>query len=68
MHAFKNGRNTTFFYHPASAAPRLHRADDPTIWRVDDALWALLAPILKSEKERKKPGARGATIGRSSTG
>lgn len=30
--------------------------DDPTIWRVDDALWALLAPILKSEKARTKPG------------
>jgi len=30
--------------------------DHPTIWRVDDALWALLAPILKSEKVRKKPG------------
>jgi len=30
--------------------------DDPTIWRVDDALWAKLAPILKNEKPRKKPG------------
>ena len=30
--------------------------DDPTIWRVDDDLWALLAPILKSAKVRKKPG------------
>jgi|SRR5680860_289713 len=30
--------------------------DDPTIWRVDDDLWALLAPILKSDKARKKPG------------
>lgn len=30
--------------------------DDPTIWRVDDELWALLAPILKSTKPRKKPG------------
>ena len=30
--------------------------DDPTIWRVDDALWAKLAPILKSDKPRKKPG------------
>ena len=30
--------------------------DDPTIWRVDDALWALLAPVLKSDKARKKPG------------
>ena len=30
--------------------------DDPTIWRVDDALWALLAPILASTKPRTKPG------------
>jgi transposase len=30
--------------------------DDPTIWRVDDALWALLAPLLTSDKPRKKPG------------
>ena len=30
--------------------------DDPTIWEVDDELWALLAPILKSTKARKKPG------------
>ncbi len=37
----------------ADAAPE---KDDPTIWRVDDALWALLAPILASTKPRKKPG------------
>lgn len=30
--------------------------DDPTIWRVDDDLWALLAPVLRSTKDRKKPG------------
>jgi transposase len=30
--------------------------DDPTIWRVDDALWADLAPLLHSTKRRKKPG------------
>jgi transposase len=40
---------------PAAAAATTER-DDPTIWRVDDDLWALLAPILKSTKERKKPG------------
>jgi putative transposase len=34
----------------------LPEKDDPTIWRVDDELWALLAPILKSEKLRIKPG------------
>jgi transposase len=37
----------------AEAAPE---KDDPTIWRVDDALWALIAPILACAKPRKKPG------------
>jgi transposase len=41
--------------HAAPAAATTDR-DDPTIWRVDDALWALLAPLLKSEKVRRKPG------------
>jgi transposase len=30
--------------------------DDPTIWRVDDALWAALRPLLVVDKPRKKPG------------
>ena len=30
--------------------------DDPTLWRVDDALWGLLAPVLRVDKPRKKPG------------
>jgi transposase len=30
--------------------------DDPTIWRVDDALWAELQPLLHIAKPRKKPG------------
>lgn len=30
--------------------------DDPTIWRVDDVLWAILASILASDKVRMKPG------------
>jgi len=30
--------------------------EDPTIWAVDDELWALLAPLLKIEKARQKPG------------
>ena len=30
--------------------------DDPTIWRVDDALWAELQPLLHVTKVRKKPG------------
>jgi putative transposase len=41
---------------PQRAAVAAPEKDDPTIWRVDDDLWALLAPILKSEKVRKKPG------------
>ncbi len=30
--------------------------DDPTLWRVDDALWAELQPLLVIDKPRKKPG------------
>ena len=41
---------------PQPAAPAATEKDDPTIWRVDDALWALLAPILACAKPRKKPG------------
>ena len=40
---------------PAAAAATTEQ-DDPTIWRVDDELWALLAPILKRDKARKKLG------------
>lgn len=40
----------------AAAAAAATEKDDPTIWRVEDELWALLAPILKSDKARKKPG------------
>ena len=39
-----------------SAALAAPDKDDPTIWRVDDPLWAKLEPILASTKERKKPG------------
>ena len=39
----------------ALAAPQPTR-DDPTIWRVDDALWAELRPLLVVDKPRKKPG------------
>jgi transposase len=39
----------------AAAAPET-RKDDPTIWRVDDALWAELQPLLVVDKPRKKPG------------
>ncbi len=30
--------------------------DDPTIWAVDDALWAVLQPLLVITKSRKKSG------------
>jgi transposase len=41
---------------PQPAASAATEKDDPTIWRVDDVLWAKLAPILKCDKVRKKPG------------
>jgi len=40
--------------HPAAEAAT--EKDDPTIWRVDDALWAILRPILTISKPRKKSG------------
>jgi transposase len=39
---------------PSPAPPTTK--DDPTIWRVDDALWAELQPLLVITKPRKKPG------------
>ena len=39
----------------AAAAAPTERAD-PTIWRVDDEVWVLLEPLLRSDKPRKKPG------------
>jgi transposase len=39
----------------ALAAPETAK-DLPTIWRVDDALWAELRPLLVVNKPRKKPG------------
>ena len=41
---------------PHSAASAATDKDDPTIWRVDDALWTKLEPVLKSDKARKRPG------------
>ncbi len=38
------------------AAVAAAEQDDATIWRVDDALWALLEPVLRVDKPRKKPG------------
>jgi transposase len=40
---------------PAATAA-LAEKDDPTIWQIDDDLWALLEPVLRSDKARKKPG------------
>ena len=39
----------------ASAAPTAP-TDDPTIWEVDDAVWADLRPLLAINKPRRKPG------------
>ena len=41
---------------PQPAAVAARDKDDPTIWRVDDALWAQLEPVLRVDKPRKKPG------------
>jgi transposase len=43
---------------PAVTEARLRSEgpDDPTIWEVDEALWARLAPLLVNNKPRKKPG------------
>lgn len=41
---------------PANPATRPVLKDDPTIWRVDDVLWARLAPLLVVSKPRKKSG------------
>jgi transposase len=42
---------------PAPADPIVPTTkDDPTIWRVDDVLWARLAPLLVVDKPRKKSG------------
>ena len=39
------------------AAPAVEQPkDDPTLWEVDDALWAILQPLLVVSKPRKKPG------------
>src|SRR5215204_4538739 len=39
-----------------SAAAAAPGQGDPTIWRVDDALWAEIEPVLRSTKVRTKPG------------
>ncbi len=43
--------------HTAPPAPDPdHPHDDPTLWVVDDFLWAELDPLLIIDKPRKKPG------------
>lgn len=42
--------------HDAAAAAPPTTKDDPTIWRVDDGLWAELQPLLRIDKPRKKAG------------
>jgi transposase len=42
----------------AALAPPQPTRDDPTIWRVDDAMWAELRPLLVVDKPRKKPGRK----------
>jgi hypothetical protein len=39
-----------------AAPPEEKPKDDPTIWEVDDALWAQLQPLLVITKPRKKSG------------
>jgi transposase len=41
---------------PAAATAATTEQDDPTIWLIDDDLWALLEPVLKSTKDRKTAG------------
>jgi putative transposase len=41
---------------PSAATAVTTEKDDPTIWLIDDDLWALLEPVLKSTKVRKKAG------------
>lgn len=43
---------------PAQADARIRPdlPDAPTIWEVDDALWARIAPLVVNEKPRKKSG------------
>jgi transposase len=40
----------------ASLATPTKPKDEPTIWRVDDALWAEIQPLFVIDKPRKKPG------------
>jgi hypothetical protein len=48
----------------AALAPPQPTRDDPTIWRVDDAMWAELRPLLVVDKPRKKPGRKRSGGGR----
>jgi len=41
---------------PQPVSPVPPAPDTSTIWRVDDALWADLEPMLRVDKVCKKPG------------
>jgi transposase len=41
---------------PATAPAEASVRDDPTLWEVDDTLWASLQPVLVVPKPRRKPG------------
>lgn len=48
--------NTSTELAAADARIRPDLPDDPTIWEIDDALWARIAPLVASTKPRKKLG------------
>jgi transposase len=48
--------NTLEAAQTAPSCSRDETKDDPTLWEVDDALWARIAPLLVVDKPRKKPG------------
>ncbi len=40
----------------AASRSRDETKDDPTLWEVDEALWARIAPLLVVDTPRQKPG------------
>ncbi len=53
---------------PQSAAQAAPKRDHPTIWAVDDVLWAELEPVLRVDKPpARNPDGPAATTGRSAT-
>jgi transposase len=41
---------------PPTALAEASVRDDPTLWEVDDTLWATIQPVLVIAKPRRKPG------------